>query len=146
MIDASLRAQREALVRRHIDVELAGDADALVATFATPRYDLVATGAVLEGADAVAGRVHALAEQMPGATMDVVSMRHADDAVIVETVTRGLHLGPLLGMAPTGKPYETRGLAIFRFAGVELVEEIVYYDRLSLMDQLRSDSLGKLDN
>jgi steroid delta-isomerase-like uncharacterized protein len=140
MIDASLCAQREALVRHHISVEFAGDADALVGTFARPRYDLVATDTILEGADAVAERVHALAEQMPGATMDLISLRHADDAVIVETVTRGLHLGPLLGMAPTGKPYVTRGLAIFRFEGADLVEEIVYYDRLSLMDQLRPEA------
>jgi steroid delta-isomerase-like uncharacterized protein len=139
MIDPALRARREALVRRHIDVEFAGDADALVATFAHPRYDLVATSSVLDGAAEVSARVHALAEQMPRATMDIHSLRHADDAVIVETITRGLHTGPLLGMTPTGKPYVTRGVAIFRFEGEDLVEEIVYYDRLSLMDQLRPD-------
>jgi steroid delta-isomerase-like uncharacterized protein len=139
MIDPALRASREALVRHHIDVEFAGDADALNATFAHPRYDLVATSTVLDGAAEVAARVHALAAQMPGAEMELLSLRHADDAVIVETVTRGLHTGPLLGMAPTGKPYVSRGVAIFRFEGDDLVEEIVYYDRLTLMDQLRPD-------
>ena len=139
MIEAALRARREDLVRRHIAVEFEGDAEALIATFAHPRYDLVATNTVLVGAEQVAQRVHALAEQMPGATMDLASFRHADDAVIVETVTRGFHTGPLLGMPPTGKPYFTRGVAIFRFKGTDLVEEIVYYDRLSLMEQLRPD-------
>ena len=139
MSDAELRARREELVRRHIAVEFDGDAEALIATFAHPRYDLAATNTVLEGAEQVAERVHALAQQMPGATMDLASFRHAEDAVIVETVTRGLHTGPLLGMAPTGKPYVTRGVAIFRFEGADLVEEIVYYDRLSLMEQLRRD-------
>lgn len=139
MTDAELRASREALVLHHIKVEFAGDADALNATFAHPRYDLVATSTVLDGAEQVAMRVHTLAEQMPGAEMELRSLRHADDAVIVETITRGLHTGPLLGMPPTGKPYVSRGIAIFRFEGENLVEEIVYYDRLSLMDQLRPD-------
>lgn len=140
MTDETLRAKREELVRHHIDVEFKGDADALVATFAKPRYDLVATGTILEGAEEVAHRVNTLAEQMPGATMEVASLRHADDAVIVETVTRGQHLGPLLDMPPTGNFYTTRGLAIFRFKGADLVEEIVYHDRLSLMDQLRPNA------
>lgn len=139
MIDAALGARREALIRHHIDVEFSGDADALNATFAHPRYDLVATSVVLDGAEEVAMRVHALAEQMPGAKLEIHSLRHSDDAIIVETVTRGLHTGPLLGMTPTGKPYVSRGLAIFRFEGEDLVEEIVYYDRLTLMDQLRPD-------
>ncbi len=139
MSDAELRARREEVVRRHIAVEFDGDAEALIATFAHPRYDLVATNTVIEGAEQVAERVRVLAEQMPAATMDLTSFRHADDAVIVETVTRGLHTGPLLGMPPTGKPYVTRGAAIFRFDGNNLVEEIVYYDRLSLMEQLRPD-------
>jgi steroid delta-isomerase-like uncharacterized protein len=139
MTHDDLKASREALVRRHIAVEFEGDVEALVATFARPRYDLVATGTVLEGAEQVGERVRALAEQMPGATMELASFRHADDAIIVETVTRGLHTGPLLGLAPTGKPYVSRGIAIFRFEGADLVEEIVYYDRLSLMEQLRAD-------
>lgn len=137
MTDVDLKARREALVRHHIEVEFAGDADAVNATFAHPRYDLVATNTILDEAEAVAARVHTLAEQMPGATMELASLRHADDAIIVETVTRGRHDGPLLGMVPTGRPYVSRGVAIFRFDGEDMVEEIVYYDRLSLMDQLR---------
>ena len=139
MTEMDLRARREELVRHHIAVEFDGDPEALNATFAHPRYDLVATNTVLDGAEQVAQRVYALAEQMPGAQMELASFRHAEDAVIVETVTRGLHTGPLLGMPPTGKPYVTRGVAIFRFEGADLVEEIVYYDRLSLMEQLRPD-------
>lgn len=139
MTEQELRATREALVRHHIKVEMAGDAAAVVATFAHPRYDLVSTGAILEGPDEVAQRVVALAEAMPGAHMETVSLRHCDDAVIVETLTTGRHDGPLLGRPPTGKPYTTRGVAIFRFDGPDLVEEIVYYDRLSLLAQLTPD-------
>lgn len=136
MTDATLRQRREALVRHHIEVEMAGDADEVIATFAHPRYVLVALDEVLDGEEAVAKRVHGIADAMPGAVMEIASLRHSDDAVIVETVTRGRHTAELLGMPPTGNVYVTKGIAIFRFEGEYLIEEVVYYDRLSLIDQL----------
>jgi steroid delta-isomerase-like uncharacterized protein len=132
-----LRREREALVRHHMAVEEAGDAAAVVATFSRPRYDLVAPAVLLEGAAAVAKRVQDLGESMPGARIELVSLRHTDDAVIVETRTRGLHEGPLFGLRPTGRPYDVRGIAIFVFEGEALVSEVVYYDRLTLIDQIR---------
>jgi len=136
--DLDLRRQREALVHRHIAAEMAGDAAGTVATFAVPRYDLVSTETVLDTAEAVAARVDALFETMPGAVLEIASLRHADDAIIVETRTTGRHDGPLMGVAPTGRPYTIRGCAIFRFEGADLVEEIVYNDRLTLIEQLAS--------
>jgi steroid delta-isomerase-like uncharacterized protein len=136
-MDSELKAKREALVRHHIAVEQAGDAAALVATFARPHYDLVAPGMVLVGASAVAERVHDLCTSMPDAKVEIVSLRHSVDAVIVETRTRGHHDGPLFGLRPTGLPYDVRGVAIFVFEGAALVSEVVYYDRLTLIDQIR---------
>ncbi|HEX2492156.1 MAG TPA: ester cyclase [Steroidobacter sp.] len=132
-----LRRKREALVHRHMTVEESGDAAAVVATFSRPRYDLVAQGVILEGAEAVSKRVQDMCESMPGARIELVSLRHTDDAVIVETRTRGRHEGPLFGLRPTGRPYDVRGIAIFVFEGEALVSEVVYYDRLTLIDQIR---------
>jgi len=137
--DAALRAAREALVARHVEAEMQGDAAAVVATFKVPRYDLAASGDLLEGADAVARRVDELAAAMPGATLEIVALHHADEAVIVETRTRGIHRAPLLGVPPTGRPYETRGVAIFRFDGADLIEEAVFWDRQRLLEQLREE-------
>jgi steroid delta-isomerase-like uncharacterized protein len=137
MTDEALRARREALVHHHIKVELEGDAEAVVATFKRPRYALVAPGVVLEGSEAVARRVHDMAAAMPDCRMYLDSLRHADDAVIVETRTEGRHTGSLLGVPATGKAYVTRRVAIFRFEGEDLMEEIVYYDRQSLLEQIQ---------
>ena len=135
--DTALRTAREAVVARHVEAELQGDAAGVVATFKVPRYDLVASGDLLEGAEAVARRVDELAAAMPGVALEIVALHHADEAVIVETRTRGIHRAPLLGVPPTGRHYETRGVAIFRFDGADLIEEVVYWDRLGLLEQLR---------
>jgi steroid delta-isomerase-like uncharacterized protein len=131
-----LQSHREALVRLHMEVEERGDAEAVLETFSVPHYDLVATGQVLSGAEGIIRRVQDLAAAMPDAKIDIVTLRHADDAVIVETRTHGVHKAELFGLPATGKAYNVRGIAIFKFDGPDLVDEIVYYDRLTIIDQL----------
>ncbi|MET0251184.1 MAG: hypothetical protein ABW203_03305 [Novosphingobium sp.] len=99
--DEDLRRRREQLVLHHMEVEEWGDAQAVVDSFSVQRYDLAAAGQLLEGPEAVAKRVVDLAAANPGVRIEAVSLRHADDAVIVETRTRGLHQTDLFGMAPT---------------------------------------------
>ena len=53
MSSADLRARREAVVREHMESENSHDFDTTIATFGHPRYELVATGDVYDGADAV---------------------------------------------------------------------------------------------
>jgi hypothetical protein len=53
MSSADLRARREAVVREHMESENAHDFDTTIATFGHPRYELVATGDVYDGEDAV---------------------------------------------------------------------------------------------
>src|SRR5512140_2109855 len=47
------RAERERIILEHIAAENRGDAEATVGTFAVPRYEVVPTGEVHEGAAAV---------------------------------------------------------------------------------------------
>jgi hypothetical protein len=44
-----LRARREAVVRLHMEAENVHDYDAVIGTFAHPRYELMATGQVFDG-------------------------------------------------------------------------------------------------
>jgi len=136
MTGEQLRRAREAIVRRHMEVENAGDADALVATFHHPRYDLVSSGIVRDGAEQVREHVHGLKAALPGCVVEGVAFHYADHAVIVETRTRGPHTGTWNGIAPNGRPIDIRGIAVFAFDGDQLVEERVYYDRQTLRDQI----------
>ena len=55
MASAELRAHREAIVREHMESENVHDFDTTIATFAHPRYELVATGDVYDGEEEVRG-------------------------------------------------------------------------------------------
>lgn len=56
--------------------------------------------------------------------------------MVVELNLLGTHLGELYGIAPTGKTFSCRMLAMFLFEGERLVCERVYYDVATIMTQL----------
>lgn len=142
MISEALRSAREEVVLRHMRVENAGDAEALVATFHRPRYDLVSAGVVREGADEVRQHVHNLKAALPGCLVEGTAFHYADDSVIVETRTRGPHTGTWNGIEPNGRHIDVRGIAVFVFDGEKLVEERVYYDRQTIRDQISPQNPG----
>lgn len=63
------------------------------------------------------------------------SVRHADDAVIVEFDLLGAHLGPLRGLPPTGKSFRCPMVAIF-FEGEFVTCERVDFDSAAILQQL----------
>ena len=48
----------------------------------------------------------------------------------------GTHLGPFMGIAPTGKRIAITGVSMYRISGGKIVEEWVEWDALGLMQQL----------
>ena len=135
MSDA-LRERREALVRRHMEAENVHDFDDVIATFGHPRYELIANDRIHDGEAAVRDYFRETRTAFPDQRNELISLRHADDAVIVELWLRGTHEGPLLGIEPTGKPFECRMTAFFIFEGEELVCERVYFDSATILRQL----------
>jgi steroid delta-isomerase-like uncharacterized protein len=136
MSGADLRARREAVVREHMESENAHDFDTTIATFGHPRYELVATGDVYDGEEAVRGYFAETRRAFPDQRNELVALHHADDAVIVEFDVLGTHLGPLRALPPTGRAFRCRMSAHFVFDADQLVCERVYFDQLSIMRQL----------
>jgi steroid delta-isomerase-like uncharacterized protein len=134
--DSALRARREAIVRRHMQAENEHDFDAVIATFRRPRYELVATDRVHDGEAAVRAYFRETRTAFPDQRNELVSLRHADDAVVVEFWLLGTHQGPLQGLAPTGRAFRVRMAAFFLFEGDGLVCERVYFDAASILRQL----------
>lgn len=60
----------------------------------------------------------------------------AGGRVMVRGVMRGRHVGPLLGIAPTGECVEIHQMHIFRLAGQQVVEHRALWGELSLLAQL----------
>jgi steroid delta-isomerase-like uncharacterized protein len=138
MATDDLRARREAVVREHMEAENRYDYDTVLATFAHPRYELMATGQVFDGEDEVRRYFTLSRTPFPDQRNELVSMRSTDDAVVVELDLLGTHEGPLRGHEPTGKAFRSRMAALFIFAdgGEGIVCERVYFDSGDILRQL----------
>jgi steroid delta-isomerase-like uncharacterized protein len=132
-----LRQSREQIVREHMESENTHDFDVTLATFADhPRYEIVPTGEVYDGADEVSRYYQETRTAFPDQRNELIALHHADDGVIVEFWLRGTHNGDFRGVPPTGKSFECRMAAFFLFEGDRLVNERVYFDALTILTKL----------
>jgi steroid delta-isomerase-like uncharacterized protein len=134
--DVQLRAHREQVVRRHMEAENVLDFDAVIDTFGHPRYEIIATGEVHDGEAEVREYFRTSRTAFPDQRNELISLRHADDAVVVEFHLLGTHKGPLAGIEPTGRAFKCRMTAIYLFEGADLVCERVYFDTATILRQL----------
>lgn len=140
----ALRAFREDLVRRHMADENRLDFEAVLSSFPHPHYEIIPTGAVYDGTPEVQSYYRDSRTAFPDQRNEIIALRHADDAVIVEFWLRGTQLGEFRGLPATGQAFECRMSAFFIFEGERLVCERVYFDALTLLRQLlRGVSLRK---
>jgi steroid delta-isomerase-like uncharacterized protein len=131
-----LQEQREATVRRHMEAENVHDFDTVIGTFSHPRYELIPSGAVHDGEAAVRAYFRETRTAFPDQRNELISLRHADDAVVVEFWLLGTHRGPIAGVAPTGREFKCRMTALFLFEGAKIVCERVYFDSATILRQL----------
>jgi steroid delta-isomerase-like uncharacterized protein len=131
-----LRERREQLVREHMESENTHDFDVTLETFEHPRYEIVPTGEVYDGADEVNRYYQETRGAFPDQRNELIAMYHSDDAVIIEFWLRGTHEGELRGMPPTGKSFECKVVAFFLFEEERLVCERVYFDAATILTQL----------
>ena len=131
-----LRERREHIVREHMESENRHDFDVTIDTFAHPRYEIVPTGEVHEGEEAVRSYFAESRAAFPDQRNEPIALHHADAAVIAEFVLRGTHEGDLRGFPPTGRAFECRMAAFFLFEEDRLVCERVYFDRATILSQL----------
>ena len=142
-MDDDLRARRLAVLEEHFRSEIDHDWDACLATFRdVPRYEIVATGQVHEGADAVVAYHRAQRTAFPDQRHEHVRMHVADDdTVISEFALLGTNTGEFLGLPPTGKAFRVAVIAVFAFDGDRITNERVYLDSASLLRQIGHEDL-----
>jgi steroid delta-isomerase-like uncharacterized protein len=131
-----LQSRRETLVREHMESENRLDMEATLATFAHPRYELIATGQVYDGAEEVKTYWANSRATFPDQRNELVALHHSDDAVTVEFDLLGTQEGELMGFPATGKSFKCRMVALYLFEGEGLVCERVYFDALTILSQL----------
>jgi predicted ester cyclase len=112
------------------------DFERTLATFQHPRYEMIATGATFDGAEEVSQYYRNSRAIFPDQRNEIISLRHADDAVIVEFWLMGTHKGRLGDLEPSGRSFRVQMTAFFIFDGEGLVNERVYYDSAAILRQL----------
>jgi hypothetical protein len=143
-----LGRRREAVVREHMASENESRFDDTLATFTHPRYELIGTGQVYDGAEEVR-QYYALSRTVfPDQRNEVRSILCAQNTVVVEFDLLGTHLGSLAGEEPTGMSFRCPMVALFEFeqegdgndgaSGEGIVCERVYFDSETIYGQLRA--------
>jgi predicted ester cyclase len=135
-IDPGLRQARQAVIDAHSAAESVHDLDGVIATFHHPRYEIVPTGEVFDGEEAVRRYHGANFAGVPDFTVEPIAAHHGDDAVAEEAWVSGTHLGMFNGLPPTGRYLRIRVCGIFVFEEDRLVCERVYYDLLTVLRTL----------
>ena len=130
----SIRRRREAIVNQHAEAENRHDIEATIATFHQPRYEV--NGVASDGEEAVRDFLQGLMGAFSDLHAEIATMRHADDAVLIEGRFTGTHDGEWSGIPATGRGVEIPIAAIFEFDGDRLLCEKVYSDMATLLTQI----------
>jgi len=140
--DASIPKDRESarieLVERHIRLENEHDLEGVLCTFGdSARYDDEAWGEHHKGRDGVRLFYEQLMRALPDLEIEVQRRHVTDDAILVEVMIRGTHLGGWRGLPPTGRRVEFPLCGVYTFDEDDrLAGEKIYYDRGTVLRQL----------
>jgi steroid delta-isomerase-like uncharacterized protein len=137
-ISQNLRPARIALVEQHIRLENEHDLEGVLATFGdTARYDDEPWGEHYKGRDGVRQFYQQLMKALPDLEIEVQRQYVAEDAIVVEVMIRGTHLGGWRGLSATGQRVEFPLCGVYTFdADDRLAGEKIYYDRATVLRQL----------
>jgi steroid delta-isomerase-like uncharacterized protein len=132
------RSARIATVEQHIRLENEHDLEGILHTFGdSARYDDEPWDEHYEGTNGVRRFYERLLEALPDLEIDVRHRHVTDEAILVEVIIRGTHLGRWRGLPATGRRVEFPLCGIYTFeADDRLAGEKIYYDRATVLRQL----------
>ena len=129
---------RIAIVEQHIRLENQHDLEGVLSTFGgTARYDDEPWDEHYDGRDGVRRFYTQLMAALPDLEIDVRQRHVTYEAIVVEVIIRGTHLGGWKGLPATGRRLELPLCGIYTFdADDRLAGERIYYDRGTVLRQL----------
>jgi steroid delta-isomerase-like uncharacterized protein len=128
-----------ALAYEHFAAESAHDTARTLATLADDiMYRVVASGAIVHGKEAVSKYYDVWWTAFPDVNIEIKRIVAAGEWVFAENVATATHLGPWLGIPPTGKRTVQNLCAVIRCRSGLMIEETVYYDQLERIRQIGS--------
>jgi steroid delta-isomerase-like uncharacterized protein len=132
-LDARIRT-----VEEHVRCENTHDLGRIMQTFGPgPRYDDEPWDEHHDGRDQVSAYYQTLLDAIPDLYIDVRRRHISGDAIILEVVITGTHLGTWRGLPGTGRHLEFPLCGIFTFDEQDrLSGEKIYYDRATVLRQI----------
>src|SRR5438067_1874199 len=129
--------QNKRLWQRHVLAENRRWIEGLLATLsAEPVYQIMATGAMHRGREAVASFYSGLFESMPNVTFNLMDVFVAENGVVEESVMVGTHTGDLFGLPPSGRPVRLPLTIVFPMHAGQILGERLYFDLDALQRQV----------
>ena len=132
------RSARIATVEEHVRLENAQDLEGVLHTFGdTARYDDEAWGEHYDGGDGVRQFYEQIMKALPDLEIDVRRRHVTEDAILLEVIIRGTHLGEWRSLPATGRRVEFPLCGVYTFDSEDrLAGEKIYYDRGTVLRQL----------
>lgn len=134
--DGALERARERVVREHVAAEARGDWEGALATFERPRYEIMATGEVSDGAERVRAFYRETEEAFAELAFETTALHHAEHAVLLEVTFHAVHAGWWRGLPATGRRLRYPMLNVFCFEEDRLVCERMYFDLTTALRQV----------
>jgi steroid delta-isomerase-like uncharacterized protein len=127
-----------AIVEQHIRLENAHDLEGVLDTFGDiAQYDDEPWGEHYEGLNGVRQFYEQLMKALPDLEIEIQRRHVAENAIVVEVMIRGTHLGGWRGLPATGRRLEFPLCGVYTFdANDRLAGEKIYYDRGTVLRQL----------
>ncbi len=94
------------------------------------------TAGTVTGRDEVEAHARAVIDGFPDYRIVVHETLTGVDVVVTESTMTGTRDGEIIGIPPTGEPFEARGMAKFIVADGDRQEERTYFDRHDVLAQL----------
>lgn len=119
-----------------MDSEDRHDFEETLGTFSHCRYEVVLTGEVFDGAEALRGFYAETHRAFPDFRFEGGRFHHCEAGVIVETTFVATHAGPWRGLPATGRPVRYAMCNVFEFEDDRLVCERLYFDLQGVLQQV----------
>src|SRR6476469_3340235 len=132
------QSARIAIVEQHVRLENEHDLEGVLGTFGdTAKYEDEAWSEYHEGRNGVRNFYSQLMNALPDLQIEVLRRHVAGDAIVLEVIIRGSHLGAWRGLPATGRRVEFPLCGVYSFAEHDcLAGERIYYDRGTVLRQL----------
>ena len=127
--------ENKAVVRKYYELLDKADLDGMMGLFADNIvWNFTGMGAL--NRESLPGLIQGFGAAFPDMQHTVDAQTAEGDSVATPLTFRGTHTGDLMGIPPTGKQVEIRGINIHRAVDGKIVEAETVVDMMALMQQI----------